>query len=101
MTRIPSTPGQLMAESCLLNEAYHVSPREFAKIIVVRSLERSDPAHDIFERALRRTGIRDRVVFMDVRSPSELIKALELNDCSILVFDAHKYSLPPHRKWVR
>jgi hypothetical protein len=89
MTRIPSTPGDLMARTCLLNEAYHVPPREFAKIVVVRSLEWSDPIHGIFEGALRHAGIRDRVVFIDVRSASELIKALELNDCNILVFDGH------------
>jgi hypothetical protein len=105
VSRIPSTPGEMILLQLLEHESLRLAVSDFASILVVSAFEPSDRLAQMMRIALDTTAPawsgRLNVRFEIVTSERELIEILNSYDGPLMVFDghgAHPRDRPGHLK---
>lgn len=90
MSRIPSTPGNLMAQVALTHPRASVPKEALKHILVIRSFEASDPIRDHLMQAIRKFELGEMVIqIVDVSTKGELVAAMNAYRGALLIFDCH------------
>lgn len=90
MSRIPSTPGNVMANVALSIPRILLPRKALNHILVIRSFEFDDPIREHLERAIDNFDLGEMTIeIVDVSTRSELINAMNSYQGAILIFDCH------------
>lgn len=77
MSRVPSTLGNVTAQVLLTGPRLTLPLQAFAKVLVIRSFNNSDPIRELLAMAVKGFPLREVVVeFIDVSNITELIDAM-------------------------
>ena len=92
-SRIPVTPGNQAFHELLPHDLMELTTGHFKETLVIRSFRENDPLRDDLETAVkhypRRDGTPLPVRFLDVRTRSDLERALAGFEGAMVVFDSH------------
>ena len=92
-SRIPTTPGNCFYAQTVPHDEIDLRPSDFGETLVIRSFKTDDPLSMHISNAVANfklsNGSRMPVRFVDVRSSSDLIAALEDFSGAIAIFDCH------------
>jgi hypothetical protein len=94
LSRVPSTPGNLMSQMCLSGQTIMIPQEFFYNILIIRSFKFDDPIRNFLQVAIDTFHVQGcyknlTINIIDVDSSAELVTAL--NDFSgyIVIFDCH------------
>ena len=90
MSRIPSTPGNVMAQVALGHPTMTLPRMALNSILVIRSFASDDPIRGHLEQAINGfdlTGLKVEIV--DVSTSDELINAMNAYEGAMMIFDCH------------
>jgi hypothetical protein len=92
-SRIPSTPGNVMFDQCVVSREVGMSASAFRDVLVIRSYEPNDPVRDVLETALKTVrpseGNQCRFIIKDVSTVDEFIAAINSFEGVVMIFDGH------------
>lgn len=90
ISRLPSTPGNVMAQVSLAHPRISVPKMALNHILVIRSFAPEDPIRNHLQRAIGFYDLRDmKIEIVDVSTKAELINAMNNYQGAMLIFDCH------------
>jgi hypothetical protein len=90
MSRISSTPGNLMLQQCIESSLTTIQESELYDVLILRSFAPDDPIATMLERGLTVFGLeRVRTRFVNVATRQQVIDALNAFSGTLVVFDCH------------
>ncbi len=90
MSRIPSTPGNVMAQVALAHPRTMVPRMALDHILVIRSFAADDPIRGHLELAINHYDLGGmKVDIVDVATRDELVQAMNAYQGAMLIFDCH------------
>jgi hypothetical protein len=93
VSRIPSTPGNLMFDQCVVSREVGMPASAFRDVLVIRSYEPTDPIRGVLETALKTirpsNGNQCRFIIKDVTTVEEFIAAVNSFEGVLMIFDGH------------
>ncbi|HEX7861122.1 MAG TPA: CHAT domain-containing protein [Verrucomicrobiae bacterium] len=92
-SRIPSTPGNVMFDQCVVSREVAFPASALDETLVIRAYEATDPVRHVLEVALRTVRISQqskcRFRIQDVSSIEEFIEVVNSFKGALMVFDGH------------
>jgi hypothetical protein len=93
VSRIPVTPGNLFVAEAVVGSELRIEATQFQKVLILRSFEDGDPLRNVLKRAVdvmaADTERFPDVRIVDVKTRSDVVRALNGFDGAILVYDGH------------
>jgi hypothetical protein len=93
VSRITTTPGDLMFQQLVPQNQLFVTPEDLPNILVIRSFKTSDKRRSLLEEAVTTNSKNSKnhlkIKYIDVASEEDVLKALEEFHGAIMIFDGH------------
>lgn len=90
ISRLPSTPGNVMAQASLAHPRISVPKMALNHIRVIRSFAADDPIRNHLQQAIGFYNLSDmKVEIVDVSTKAELVNAMNSYKGAMLIFDCH------------
>jgi hypothetical protein len=98
VSRIPTTPGNLLFEQCVSVGAIVLTPAFLQSILIIRSFASEDPVAPLLPLALQDAVIKNlHIQTADVTSPDDIVRELQQFQGGIVIFDCHGSPARPGR----